>query len=64
VQLYLDGKPCIAIAGYGKGSGVYVHHAVTLDQLRSLPYKESVYCLCVDTARAEVFFGTQLGKIC
>ena len=61
---YVDGEPCIAIAGYGKGAGVYVRHAVTLDKVRSLPYKENVYCVCVNATGTKLFFGTESGWIC
>ncbi len=57
---YLDGEPCIVVAGWGKGSGVYLRHAVTLSELRSLQYKEFVCCVCVH-ATGRVFFGTESG---
>ncbi len=41
---YMNGEPCIAIAGQIKKAGVYLRHAVTLGEVRSLPYKENVYC--------------------
>ncbi len=61
---YVDGEPCIAVAGYGQGAGVYLLHAVTLGEVRSLPYKENVYCICINTTRTKLFFGTQSGWIC
>ncbi len=60
---YVDGEPCIAIAGRGKGAGVYLRHAVTLGEVRSLPYKEDVYCVCVNAPQTKVFFGTASGSI-
>jgi hypothetical protein len=60
---FLDGEPCIAIAGWGKGAGVYIRHAVTLAELRSLPYKEDVHCLCIDITGTKLFFGTKSGWI-
>ncbi len=56
--LYLDGDPCIVIGGWGKGAGVYILHAVTVETLSSLPYKQCVFCVCIDTT------GTQSGWIC
>jgi hypothetical protein len=64
VPTYLDGEPCIAIAGYGKGSGVYLRHAVTMGDVKSLPYKENVYCVCINVTEAKLFFGTHSGWIC
>ena len=62
--MYLDGEPCIAIAGYGEGSGVYIRHAITLGEVRSLPYKENVYCVCINAAGTKLYFGTESGCIC
>ncbi len=59
--MYMDGEPCIAIAGYGKGAGVYLRHALTLGEVRSLPYKEDVYCVCFNATGTKLFFGTQSG---
>ncbi len=64
VATSFDGEPCIAIAGCGKGAGVYLRHAVTLRELRSLPYKEDVRCVCVNATGTRLFFGTQSGQIC
>ncbi len=47
---YVDGEPCIAVAGFGEGAGVYLQHAVTLGEVRSLAYKENVYCVCINAA--------------
>ncbi len=52
---YKDGKPCIVIVGWCKGAGVYIRHAVTLDEVRSLLYKENVYCVCISTTGTKVF---------
>ena len=59
--IYVDGELCIAIAGYGKGAGVYLRHAVTLGEVRSLPYKEDVRCICINATGTKLFFGTQSG---
>ena len=61
---YLDGEPCIVVAGWGKGAGVYLRHAVTLMELRSLSYKEDVWCICINATGTKLFFGTQSGWIC
>ncbi len=61
---HVDGEPCIAIAGCGKGAGVYLRHAVTLEEVRSLPYKENVNCVCINTTGTKLFFGTKSGWIC
>ncbi len=61
---YVDGEPCIAIAGCGKGAGVYLRHAVTLGEVRSLPYKEEVNCVCINASGSKLFFGTDSGWIC
>ncbi len=61
---YVDGEPCIAIAGNGKGAGVYLRHAMTLGEVRSLPYKEDVYCVCINATGTKLFFGTESGWIC
>jgi hypothetical protein len=59
VVTYVEGEPWIGVAGYGKGAGVYLRHAVTLGQVRSLPYKEDVYCVCINATK--LFFGTYSG---
>ncbi len=59
--MYLDGEPCIAVAGYFNGAGVYIRHAVTLREVRSLPYKEHVFCVCVHVTGIKLFFGTKSG---
>ncbi len=56
-----DGEPCIVIAGYGEGAGVHLRHAVTLARVRTLPYKEGAYCVCINATGTKVFFGTQSG---
>ncbi len=61
---YLNDEPCIAIAGYGKGAGVYLLHAVTLGEVRSLPYKEDVWCIFINASGTKLFFGTNSGWIC
>ncbi len=61
VATYKNGEPCIVIAGYGKGAGVYLRHAVTLVEVRSLPYKEGVSCICLNATGTKVFFGTKSG---
>jgi hypothetical protein len=60
----MDGEPCIAVAGWGKGAGVYIRHAVTLLEVRSLPYKEDVFCVCINATGTKLFFGTESGWIC
>jgi hypothetical protein len=62
--VYVDGEPCIAIAGCGKRAGVYLRHAVTLAEVRSLAYKEDVYCICTNANGTKLFFGTKSGWIC
>ncbi len=64
VAIYVDGEPCIGIAGWGKGAGVYLRHAVNLYEVRSLPYKEDVFCLCFNAIGTKLFFGTGSGWIC
>ena len=64
VATYLDGEPCIAVGGFGEGAGVYLRHAVTLGEVRSLPYKENVYCVCINATGTKLFFGTKSGWIC
>ncbi len=61
---YLDGEPCIVIAGWGKGAGVYLRHAVTLGEVKSRPYKEDVTCVCISPTGNKLFFGTESGWIC
>ncbi len=58
---YVDGEPCLAIAAWGTGAGIYLRHVVTLCEVRSLPYKEDVWCVCVNAAGTKVFFGTKSG---
>jgi hypothetical protein len=58
---FSDGEPCIAVAGFGKGAGVYLRHAVTLGEVRSLPYKDDVLCVCVNATGNKLFFGTESG---
>jgi hypothetical protein len=60
----VDGEPCIAIAGSGKEFGVYLRHAVTTMEVRSLPYKERVNGVCINATRTKLFFGTGSGWIC
>ncbi len=61
--MYMDGEPCIAIAGWSDGAGVYIRHAVTLSEVRSLPYKEDVWCICFNASGIKLFFGTESGWI-
>ena len=64
VLTFLNDEPCIAIAGRGFGAGVYLRHAVTLSEVRSLPYKEDVRCICINATGTKLFFGTKSGLIC
>ena len=61
VATYVDGEPCIAIAGCGTGAGIYLRHAVTLVAVRSLPYKEGVFSVRINATRTKLFFGTRSG---
>ncbi len=61
---YVDGEPCLAIAGCGKGAGVYLRHAVTLGEVRSLPYKKDVYCVYMNATGTKLLFGAGTGWIC
>ncbi len=63
VATYVDGEPCIAVAGFGEGAGVYLRHAATLSEVRSLPYTEDVYCVCINATGTKMFFGTHTGWI-
>jgi hypothetical protein len=61
---YVDGEPCIVVAGYGNGAGVYLRHAVTLCEVRSLPTSKDVTCVC-NVIGSKLFFGTTSGwKYC
>ncbi len=60
---YVDGEPCIVVAGYNEGAGVYLRQALTLCEVKSLPYKENVYCVCINATGIKVFFGTESGSI-
>ncbi len=62
--IFVDGEPCIAVAGWGEGAGVYLRHAVTLGEVRSLQYKEDVYCVCINATGTKLFFGAQSGWFC
>ncbi len=64
VTTYVDAEPCVIIAAGGKAAGVYLLHAVALIKVRSLPYKEDVNCVCVNTTATKIFFGTMSGWIC
>ena len=57
----VDGVPCVVVATWGEGSGVYIHHALTGQLMRSLPFDDDVYCLCVDRSGLLVVFGTVSG---
>ncbi len=59
----VGGEPCIAIGSHGKGAGIYIRHAMTLGEVRSLPYKEDVDCVCVNSTGTKLFFGTKSGWI-
>ena len=61
---YLDGEPCFAIARCGDRAGIYLWYAVTLVEVRSLPYKEDVFYVCINASGTKLFFGTQSGRIC
>ncbi len=58
---YLDGEPCIVVAGWGYGAGVYLRHAVSLCEVRSLPTsKDDVTCVC-NVIGTKLLFGTKSG---
>ena len=60
---YVHDDPCIVIAGCGKGAGVYLRHAVTLCEVKLLPYKQDVCCVCINATGTMLFFGTESGWI-
>ncbi len=57
-------EPCIVISSCGKGAGVYLQHAMTLVQLRSLSVLEGVMCICVNALGTKLLFGTHSGLFC
>jgi hypothetical protein len=61
VGMYVDGEPCIAIAGKSSGASVYLLHALTLCEVRSISYKENVWCVCINADWTKLFFGTESG---
>jgi hypothetical protein len=61
---YMDGEPCMAVAGWGIRAGVSLRHAVTLGEVRLSPYKEDVRCVCINATGTKLFFGTETGLIC
>ncbi len=61
VATYVDGEPCIVIAGNKKGAGVYLQHVVTLEVSRYLPCKELVTCVCINATGTKAFFGIVSG---
>ena len=60
---YVDGEPCIVIPGHEESAGVCFRHAVTLGEVKSLPYKEDVHCVCMGATGTKLFFGTHSGWI-
>lgn len=56
---YLEGDPCICIAGQGEESGMCLRHAVTLEKVRSIPFKEDVHCVCAN----ECSLGSKKGML-
>jgi hypothetical protein len=63
VPIHVDGEPCIAIAGCDK-AGVFVWQNSPLCEVRSLPYKDKVHCICRNAAGTKLYFGTQAGCVC
>jgi hypothetical protein len=61
VEAYEDGEPCIVVAGHSHVTGIFIRHAITLNEVRSLPYKEAVYCVCISATGTKVFFGARSG---
>ena len=57
----VDSVPCVVAATWGKGSGLYIHHAFTGQLIRSLPFREDVWCVCIDRSGTLVVFGTKSG---
>ena len=57
----VDGAPCVVVATCGEGRGVYILHALTGELMRSLPFREGVYGVCIDRSSTLVVFGTQSG---
>ena len=57
----VDGVPCVAAATCGEGQGVYIHHALSGQLMRSLPFREGVRCVCIDRSGTLVVFGTESG---
>ena len=57
----VDGVPCVVVATWGEGSGVYIHHALTGQLMRSLPFREDVRCVYIDRSGTLVLFGTESG---
>jgi hypothetical protein len=61
--IMIDGEPCAVIGGRGTGSGVYIRRAITLEEVKTLPYEDFVYSVCVNAQGTKVYFGTESGWI-
>ena len=57
----VDGVPCVVVATCGKGRGVYIHHALSGQLMRSLPFRKDVPCVCINRSGTLVVFGTESG---
>ena len=57
----VDGVPCVVAATCGEGSGVYIHHALSGEWMRSLSFREDVICVSINGSGTLVVFGTRSG---
>jgi hypothetical protein len=59
----IDGEPCVLLETLGKGgqTGVYILHALTLEVMHSITYKEEVMEFHINFTGTKVFFATHLG---
>ena len=62
-EVFLDDEPCVAIAMWGVGSGVYIHHIFSGQLKRQLTFRDGAFRVCIDHTGKSVLCGTSTGSL-
>ena len=60
---YIDGQPCLIVAGSKGCDCVLIFHAISLETVHKLQLGEPIYSVSINHSSNDVFYGSASGRI-